>query len=260
MTDPAGTVDEDWVVTVPTTSPAPVMAVEAADCVRPTTFGTDTDAGPDDTARFTAVPGATEVPDVGFCDMTDPAGTVDEDWVVTVPTTSPAPVMAVEAADCVRPTTFGTDTDAGPDDTTRFTAVPGATEVPDVGFCDMTDPAGTVDEDWVVTVPTTSPAPVMAVEAADCVRPTTFGTDTDTGPDETTRFTAVPGATEVPDVGFCDITDPAGTVDEDWVVTVPTTSPAPVMAVEAADCVRLTTFGTDTDAELIVTLVGTDVA
>ena len=48
----------------------------------------------------------------------------------------------------VRPTTFGTDTDAGPVDTTRFTAVPGATEVPDVGFCDITDPAGTVDEDW----------------------------------------------------------------------------------------------------------------
>ena len=80
------------------------------------------------------------------------------------------------------------------------------------------------------------------------------------GPVDTTRFTAVPGETEVPDVGFCDITDPAGTVDEDWVVTVPTTSPAPVMAVEAADCVRPTTFGTDTDAELIVTLVGTDVA
>jgi hypothetical protein len=66
--------------------------------------------------------------------MTDPAGTVDEDWVVTVPTVSPAPVMAVVAAACVRPTTFGTDTGAGPDDTTRFTADPGATEVPDVGF------------------------------------------------------------------------------------------------------------------------------
>src|SRR5208283_5366703 len=142
--------------------------------------------------------------------MTDPAGTVDEVWVVTVPTVSPAPVMAVVAAVCVRPTTFGTDTGAGPDDTTRFTADPVATEVPDVGFWDITDPAGTVAEGWVVTVPTTSPAPVMEVVAAACVRPTTFGTDTGAGPDDTTRFTADPDATEVPDVGFWDITDPAG--------------------------------------------------
>ena len=34
------------------------------------------------------------------------------------------PVIAVPAADCVSPTTFGTATCAGPEDTTRFTAEP----------------------------------------------------------------------------------------------------------------------------------------
>ena len=36
-------------------------------------------------------------------------------------------------------------------------------------------PAGTVALDAVVTVPTVRPAPVIAVVAAACVRPTTFG-------------------------------------------------------------------------------------
>jgi len=40
----------------------------------------------------------------------------------------------------------------------------------------MTSPEGMVLLDVVVTVPTTSPAPVMALEAAACVSPTTFGT------------------------------------------------------------------------------------
>src|SRR3954453_367804 len=42
------------------------------------------------------------------------------------------------------------------------------------------------------------------------------------------------------------MTDPLGTVALDAVVIVPTMRPAPVIAVVAADCVWLTTFGTAT--------------
>src|SRR6516162_11392039 len=62
----------------------------------------------------------------------------------------------------------------------------------------------------------------------------------------TTMFTAEPGATLVPAVGLSLITEPEGTVWLDCCVTVPTTSPAPVIAAAAAVCVMLTTFGTVT--------------
>jgi hypothetical protein len=98
--------------------------------------------------------------------------------VVTVPTASPAPVIAVVAAACVSPTTFGTNTGGGPVETTRLTADPEATEVPATGVSLITSPGGTVVLAAVVTVPTVSPAPVIAVVAAACVSPTTFGTET----------------------------------------------------------------------------------
>jgi hypothetical protein len=98
------------------------------------------------------------------------------DWVVTVPTTRPAFVIAAVAAVCVRPTTFGTATCGGPDDTTRSTSLPAETCVPDSGDWLITEPAATVVLDCVVTVPTTRPALVIAVVAAACVRPTTSGT------------------------------------------------------------------------------------
>ncbi len=59
--------------------------------------------------------------------MTLSAGTVVLLAVVTVPTVKPAVVMAVRAAVCVKPTTFGT---AGPRDTTKTTALPAATLLP----------------------------------------------------------------------------------------------------------------------------------
>src|SRR5262245_30028749 len=201
MTDPAGTVALDCCVIVPTTRPALVIAVDAEACVRPTTFGTATCGGPDDTTRFTALPVATCVPDTGDWLITDPAATVVLDCCVTVPTTRPALVIAVDAEACVRPTTFGTATCGGPDDPTRFTALPVATCVPDTGDWLITRPAATVVLDCCVTVPTTRPAFVIAVDAAACVRPTTFGTATCGGPDDTTRFTALPVATCVPDTG-----------------------------------------------------------
>src|SRR5499426_3268369 len=178
MTDPAGPVVLDCCVIVPTTRPAFVIAVDAAVCVRPTTFGTATCGGPDDTTRFTELPVATCVPDTGDELITLPAATVVLDCCVTVPTTRPAFVIAVDAAVCVRPTTFGTATCGGPDDTTRFTALPCVTCVPEVGVWLITDPDGTVVLDCVVTVPSVRFAFVIAVVAAACVRPATFGTAT----------------------------------------------------------------------------------
>src|SRR4029079_9581284 len=251
------TVAEACCVIVPTTSPALTIAVVAAACVKPTTFGTLTPAGPVETTRATALPAATDVPATGFCEITLPAGTVAEACCVIVPTTSPALMIAVVAAACVKPTTFGTLTPAGPVETTRATALPAATEVPATGFCEITLPAGTVAEACCVIVPTTSPALMIAVVAAACVKPTTFGTLTGAGPVETTRFTALPAATDVPATGFCEITLPAGTVAEACCVIVPTTSPALMIAVVAAACVKPTTFGTATPAPPVDTTMST---
>jgi len=60
------------------------------------------------------------------------------------------------------------------------------------------------------------------------------------------RCEAEPAVTPTPAVGFWLLTLPAGTVALDCCVTVPTVSPAPVIAVAAAACVRFTTFGTVT--------------
>jgi hypothetical protein len=202
---------------------------------------------PLETTRLTAEPVLTEVPVTGLSLITSPEGTVELEALVTVPTTRPAPEMAVVAAACVSPITSGTDTFAGPLETTRLTAEPALTEVPATGLSLITLPEATLLLDCVVTVPATRPAPVMAVVAAACVSPTTFGTDTFAGPLETTRLTAEPALTEVPATGLSLITLPEATLLLDAVVTVPATRPAPVMAVVAAACVSPTTLGTVTD-------------
>src|SRR5881394_3394860 len=145
------------------------------------------------------------------------------DDCVTAPTTRFAPVIAEVAAACVRPTTFGTVTCGGPDETTSATALLIATDVPLTGDWLITDPAGTVVLDDCVTAPATRFAPVIAEVAAACVKPTTFGTVTWGGPDETTSATALPVSTDVPLTGDWLITNPAGTVVLDDCVTAPTT-------------------------------------
>src|SRR5918911_1156342 len=122
--------------------------------------------------------------------MMEPAGTEVLDAVVMAPTARPAEVIALSAAACVSPTTFGTATCGGPDETTSATAVPMTTSVPAAGFWLITDPAGTVVLDAVVIAPTVSCALVIALVAAACTRPTTSGTVTCGGPDETTSATA----------------------------------------------------------------------
>lgn len=123
----------------------------------------------------------------------------------------------------------------GPVETTTLTAEPAATPVPEVGLWLMTLPEATVEFDSCVTTPSASPAPVIAEVAAACVRPTTLGTAT--GPVETTRDTAEPVATVVPEPGFWLITLPATTVVLDACEIVPTTRFAPMIAVVAAVCV-----------------------
>ena len=126
--------------------------------------------------------------------MTLPAATVLLDCVVTVPSrihfrrTRPWPLIAVMAAACVIPTTFGTETIAGPLDTTRFTADPTFKDVPAMGPWPMTLPVATVSLDWTATAPRTRPAPVAAVAAAASVIPTMFGTET------LSRFSCLAGA------------------------------------------------------------------
>src|SRR4051794_41879091 len=96
------------------------------------------------------------------------------------------------------PTTFGTATFAGPADTTSTTAVPLATVTPAAGTWLITSPAATVALDTADTAPPLRPGFVTALSAAACVRPTTFGTVTCGGPDDTTNatpvFSAAPGA------------------------------------------------------------------
>src|SRR6185503_6362963 len=81
----------------------------------------------------------------------------------------------------VRPTTLGVVTWGGPDETTTDTALPVATCVPAAGFWLITEPAGTVVLDAVITVPTVRPADVRLVAAAACVWPTMLGTVTGGG-------------------------------------------------------------------------------
>src|SRR6476661_3094627 len=108
--------------------------------------------------------------------MTDPAGTVALFALVAAPLVRPAAVIALCAAAWVWFTTFGTVTSAGPSETTSDTDAPEAAADPAAGFWLMTDPAGTVALLALVTAPLVRPAPVIALCAAACVRPTTFGT------------------------------------------------------------------------------------
>jgi len=174
MTRPEATVGLEAVVTVPRARPAAVIAVVAAACVNPTTVGTDTCGGPEDTTRLTVDPTLTCVPAVGFELITRPEATVGLGAVVTVPKARPAAVIAVVAAACVNPTTVGTC--AGPVEITRFTDEPEFTCVPATGLSLITSPDATVLLGAIVTVPTVRSAVVIAVVAAACVSPTTVGT------------------------------------------------------------------------------------
>jgi hypothetical protein len=144
--------------------------------IRRSTVGTPTTgAGPLEMTRAIAVDGATDAPAAGFSLITDPAGTVALFAVVVAPTLSPAAAIADCALACVRPTTFGTVTSAGPSETVNATGLDAATDTPNPGLWLSTCPAGAA-EFIVLTVPTVSPAPRIAACASACVSPMMFGT------------------------------------------------------------------------------------
>src|SRR3954471_15516877 len=106
----------------------------------------------------TALPGTRPTPAPGVELMTLPRGIVVLDPLVTAPSVSPAFWIAVVAAACVRPTTFGTSRSAGPSETVSATAVPGARVVPPTG-------------DWLMIVPAAAASFTNVTEAAGTVRP-----------------------------------------------------------------------------------------
>src|SRR5208282_4682229 len=123
----------------------------------------------------------TLVPAAGFSLMTLPTAMLALAACVTAPTVRPAPVIAVVAAAWLAPTTLGTATGGGPEETTRVTAEPFVTRVPAAGLSLMTFPAATLALDACVTAPAVSPAPAIALLAACCASPTTLGTATGAG-------------------------------------------------------------------------------
>jgi len=184
ITSPKGTVVLVDIPTVPVVRPADESAADAALCVSPKMLGT---VGPVDTTKLTEEPIAMlVVPDVGFWLITSPKGTVVLVAIPTVPVVRPADESADDAALCVSPKMLGT---VGPVDTTRLTVEPVITVVLAPGFWLMTIPGAIVVEVCCVTgLPTTRPTPPIADVAALCVSPTTPGTITVVGADETTRF------------------------------------------------------------------------
>src|SRR4030095_1036186 len=133
MTEPAGTVMLDALVIVPTMSCAPTIAADAAACVRPTTSGALTCGRPVEIVSAIALPTTTSAPAPGVWLMTLPAGTDILDAVEIVPTTSCAPVIAVDAAASVRPTTLGALTCGTPVDVVSAIALPTTTSAPAAG-------------------------------------------------------------------------------------------------------------------------------
>src|SRR5664279_3138358 len=92
----------------------------------------------------TELPGVTDAPVSGLDEMTRPAAYWFEAADDTPPTLSPAFPSATPAAGSDRPTSDGTSTSAGPDDTVRTTVLPWGTEVPADGLELSTVPFWTV--------------------------------------------------------------------------------------------------------------------
>ena len=124
-----------------------------------------------------------------------------------LPTLKPALRRAALASAGSKPITFGTSANAGPVDTKILTSVPFATISPAAGLVANTRPLGE-SLAWR-TIVGTMPADI-AVVTASSPSPTSFGTATVGGPDETTTLTTLPGATAA--VGDHRITPPCGIV------------------------------------------------
>ena len=141
--------------------------------------------------------------------------------------------------------TSGTCTDGGPVDTISVTGEPTVTLVPALGLVSITRP----EANWVFDSCTTLPTVRLAISIDDlawaCVSPTTVGTATEPGPEETVSETLDPSLAFVPPWGSWAITVPAFCVPVTW-IGEPTVKPAFWSCVRAVFRSSLTTPGTTT--------------
>ena len=175
-----------------TLNPAPLSALVAWAAVSPTTFGTLAVVGACAITRFADVPGTWDVPPLGLWLITVPAVELEVCCWVIDPTLKPA-LTSVELAACwVSPVTSGTFTLALPEETTSVIDEPTGTGWPADGLESITSP----DANWslvcVIVRPTFGPTLASDLWACAAVWPTTDGTFTDAGPEDTVRLTVEP--------------------------------------------------------------------
>src|SRR5437660_9363602 len=109
-----------------------------------------------------------------------------------LPTVRPPASTTIWADVFVSPTTLGTATDAGPEETPRVTVEFLATVVPATGVWLITSPTGTMSLATVVIRPRLRSLAWIVASAIVCDEPTTFGMITRTGPEETSKLIAEP--------------------------------------------------------------------
>src|SRR5690606_35903940 len=179
------------------TRPAPSIWPIAFSSLRPSTDGTVTCEGPDETTIVTVEPGSSSDPGPGLVLMTRPASTSEDDcgWTLTV---NPALSSAARASPSVWPVTSGTATVPAPLDTWTVTAVPGGTSCPAGGSCSTIRPSSTSSLSTWTCSPRSRPAALRAWLASVTVMPRTSGTATGSGPLLTVSVTVEPTSASSP--------------------------------------------------------------
>ena len=154
----------------------------------------------------TAVPRPTSSSGSGLWEMTRPALglSVGSVWNRTL-TANPAPSRATVAESCVRLTTGGTGTGAGPDETTIVTSSPGSNSVLDIGSVRSTSPSATSSL-YSSIVTARQPNWTMMFMASSTGRLTRSGSCSTGGPDDTKMTICAVASTGLPAGGFCSIT------------------------------------------------------
>ena len=160
-------------VTLPTVSPAPVISERAVSTSLPVTSGTVTLVMPLLTYSVMVSPDPAFVPAFGAWRTTVPISLSLSTRSVT--TSKPACSSDAWASSMASPTTLGTVTSAGPDDTSTVTAESLASSVPASGWVPMTTPICTVSLACVRCVGL-RPASLRVLRAAGASKPATSGT------------------------------------------------------------------------------------
>src|SRR5690606_23621793 len=192
------------------TRPALRIWLMALSSLRPSTDGTVTCEGPDETTSVIVEPGSTSDPAPGLVLMTRPASTSDEDCCSVVMLVNPAFWSVARASSSVWPVTSGTATAPAPPATWTVTAVPGATSWPAAGSCSTIRPSSTSSLSTITWSPRSRPASPRAWLASVTVMPRTSGTVTGSGPLLTVSVTVEPTSASSPAGGSWRMTWSAG--------------------------------------------------